>query len=270
MPDVETKPHLSPSQLGMFFRCAEQYRRRYICGEKVPPGIALVIGSSVHKCVEADMRSKLETKELLKDKEIKSKAHDFATTELAGELFLTDDEQSDEKKLKKAVEKMVITLAVCHHKELAPKIEPNKVEEAVRLRLTNYPFDIEARLDLRDSLGVIHDLKTAGRSPSQQEADTNTGLTIYHWASSIIGPPHVDTVVLDALIKTKKPKIVTLNSTRSEEDYKVILRKAVQAWESIQKQVFTPCEPGHWLCNPKYCGYYPTCKYVSQTHRPKT
>ena len=31
-----TKPHLSASQLNMIGRCGEQYRRRYVEGEKIP------------------------------------------------------------------------------------------------------------------------------------------------------------------------------------------------------------------------------------------
>lgn len=41
--------YLSVSQLDTFTRCGEQFRRRFMEGECIPPGIAARIGSGVHK-----------------------------------------------------------------------------------------------------------------------------------------------------------------------------------------------------------------------------
>ena len=48
MKKPDEKPYLSPSQMGMYCRCGEQYRRRYIEKEIIPPGFALIKGGSVH------------------------------------------------------------------------------------------------------------------------------------------------------------------------------------------------------------------------------
>lgn len=53
--------HISASQLVTFARCPEQWRRRYIEGDIIPPGIAALRGSGVHKGAETAMRSKIET-----------------------------------------------------------------------------------------------------------------------------------------------------------------------------------------------------------------
>jgi hypothetical protein len=44
--------HLSASSIGMFRRCPEQFRHRYILGEKERPGEALLIGSAFHTGLE--------------------------------------------------------------------------------------------------------------------------------------------------------------------------------------------------------------------------
>ena len=44
--------HISPSMLGLFCRCQEAFRRRYIEGIKLPPGIAACIGTGMHKGAE--------------------------------------------------------------------------------------------------------------------------------------------------------------------------------------------------------------------------
>ena len=55
--------HLSISQLGMFQRCGEQWRRRYLDEEVFPPGIAARVGSGVHKAAEINFKSKMQTGE---------------------------------------------------------------------------------------------------------------------------------------------------------------------------------------------------------------
>ncbi len=32
--------------------------------------------------------------------------------------------------------------------------------------------------------------------------------------------------------------------------------------QGLAKGVFVPAQPTSWVCDPRYCGYYPTCKYV--------
>ena len=45
---ADERNHISFSQLNLFSNCAEAYRRRYILGEIIPPGVALLKGSGVH------------------------------------------------------------------------------------------------------------------------------------------------------------------------------------------------------------------------------
>lgn len=267
----ESKPHLSPSQLSMFYRCGMQYYFRYMLGERKPPGIALVVGRSVHETVEADMLSKLHEGELLSDEDIKGRANDTAKAYLEEDVVLSADEKKrGEKKVKGAAVNEAVALSICHHKKLAPKIEPDQVERGVRLVLKAYPFDIEGRLDLRDTKGRVHDTKTAKNKWPQRRVDTDTGLTFYHWASKIIGPPHSKTVYLDCLTKTKTPMAVTISSSRSKKDHEVLLRRAINVWEAIGAGIFIPCSPDAWVCCRKFCGYFGNCKYATrERRRPK-
>lgn len=267
----ETKPHLSPTQLNMYWRCGQQYYHRYILGERRPPGIALVVGRSVHESVEADMLSKLQDGELLETEEITDRVRDAITGYLQGELILSDLEREEgEARTKATAVDLTVALSLLHHTDLAPTIEPDQVERGVRLVLKGHPFDIEMRLDLRDTGGHIRDTKTAARKWPQARVDTDTGLTMYHWASKTIGPPHSDDVFLDCLTKTKTPKAVTLETTRDDEDHTVALRRAVNMWEAREKGIFVPCTPDAWVCSPKFCGYFESCPYATRPRRPKT
>ena len=65
---------ITSSMLNMFFRCPEQFRRRYLEGEIIPPGIAAAIGKSVHKAAEENHKHKL-----LKEEDLpKDYLQDFA------------------------------------------------------------------------------------------------------------------------------------------------------------------------------------------------
>src|SRR5262245_53358202 len=55
--------HLSATSIGMFRRCPEQFRHRYLLGEKERPGEALVIGSMFHSTLEHNYRQKIESHE---------------------------------------------------------------------------------------------------------------------------------------------------------------------------------------------------------------
>lgn len=61
---MSDKKHLSISQINMLGRCGEQYRRRYIEGEKIPPGIAALVGRGVDDSVTINLQNKIDTGDL--------------------------------------------------------------------------------------------------------------------------------------------------------------------------------------------------------------
>ena len=60
MTEKKKRP-ISPSQIDMFSRCGEQYRRRYIEKDRLPPGVAMIRGRGVHEGVAENMRQKRHT-----------------------------------------------------------------------------------------------------------------------------------------------------------------------------------------------------------------
>ena len=49
------------SSLSTWENCPEQFRRRYVEGEIIPPGLAAHIGTGVHRAAEVNHRAKLAT-----------------------------------------------------------------------------------------------------------------------------------------------------------------------------------------------------------------
>ena len=90
------KPQLHISGINTFTRCGEQFRRRYICGEKIPPGIALIVGIATDKSVSANLKNKIDTDELLPIEAVQSFASDAVENQFnAGEILLDDEQKKD-------------------------------------------------------------------------------------------------------------------------------------------------------------------------------
>ena len=47
------------SNLGTALRCGEQFRRRYIEGERIPPGVAAGRGTGVHNANDVNLSQKV-------------------------------------------------------------------------------------------------------------------------------------------------------------------------------------------------------------------
>jgi len=55
--------HLSASSIGMFRRCPEQFRHRYLLGQKERPGESLLVGSAFHEALEHNYKQKIQSHE---------------------------------------------------------------------------------------------------------------------------------------------------------------------------------------------------------------
>ena len=53
------KPYISPSQLNTFENCGEAYKRRYLDKEIIPPVVAALRGTGVHRGAEMNFVQKI-------------------------------------------------------------------------------------------------------------------------------------------------------------------------------------------------------------------
>src|SRR3990167_5757448 len=123
MPDP--KPQLHQSGMDMLFKCGEQYYRRYVKGEKIPPGIAAVIGSATHKSIEANLSAKIQGGELLPVEWVQQVARDELEGIWKGGIKLDKDELAKGMKaLKGEAIDTAVALSGLHRTNLAPSLEP--------------------------------------------------------------------------------------------------------------------------------------------------
>lgn len=262
-----SKPQLHWTQISMYTNCGEQYRRRYIEGEKIPPGIALIIGSSTHKSVEHNMKHKFETGELVSLEEVQDVARD-ATTNRFNEEDVRLSEEEKQKGINLVLAEAVdttVALAGLHHGTLAPAIEPAKIESAWVMEISGYDYDLAGRIDLKEKNGTVRDVKTTGKAPSVGQADKMDQLTLYALGDWVLeGKTVIPPLAVDFLVKTKIPKAITQTTTRDREDFQTLLARIEAVSLGLERGVFPPTSRDNWLCNPKWCGYFQTCRYVKR------
>ena len=51
------------------------------------------------------------------------------------------------------------------------------------------------------------------------------------------------------------------------DDLAPVVARAQGLLDSVQRGRFLPAEPGHWMCGPKWCGYWWSCPYISNARK---
>lgn len=258
------RPHLSPSALEMYAKCGEAYRRRYIEGDKIPPGVAMLRGTGIHGGVETNMRQKIETHADLPVKEIVDAAVAKFDAELAGGYSLSTEEQSRGAAVVIGETRdTVATLAELAGAEVCPEYQPAAVEQAVRIELPHLSHDVLGVIDLVDDQSRVIDLKTAAKSKSQADADGSTQLTVYSAMHHVLRGEPPKELRLEVLVSTKTPKRQTLVTHRGERDIAALAARLEAVTNGVGKGVFAPAPDGAWWCGPKWCGYFHSCPFVN-------
>lgn len=254
--------HLSVSQLGTFQRCAEQWRRRYIEGEMIPPGISARVGTGVHRAAEVNFLSKLENGEDMPLDAVQDCAAEAYDKALQDGVFFAPDELPGAKIAMAEGKDTAVSLATLFRKQLAPGIQPWLIERKVWLNVPGIPLPLVAILDLYTADKALRDLKTSGKKWSEDKAHTSPQPTIYREAVREVTGEYPASLKFDVLVSTKTPTLQTLPTHRDEDDLQILVRQFNIMLDSIYAGIFPPAQPDHWGCSMKWCGYYFTCPHI--------
>lgn len=261
-----SKPHLSSSSLGLFLRCPEAYRRRYVEGEKGKPNLAMVKGKAFHSSVEANMRAKIDTGQALPVRELYQLMEDTLSDELkeSGESDDNGEHADDVKNFVRA-----------HYHLQAPDYQPTETEVAFRIELDSCGHDYVGYIDMIGTVcetdtPVIVDWKTTGKKPanrSQHDSDQLTG----YYASKVDELGENVELRLDCLTGNKSPKVKrhVLPTRRDSEDLVAFAQKINIASKVIEQGLFPPASSQTWWCAASWCQFHSTCKYVNPNRRTK-
>ena len=254
--------HLSTSQLGTFQRCGEQWRRRYIEGDIIPPGIAARIGSGVHRAAELNWREKLASGKDLPLDTVQDAAADAYHAELQNGVFFSPEERSGAAIAMAEGKDTAVRLATVMRNELAPHIQPALVEQRVVLDI-GLELPVVTVLDLYTKEGALRDLKTASKPWSEDKAHASAQPTVYRESVRAITGTYPAMIAFDVLVNAKKgASLQTIETARTSDDLRIIVAQFEIMLNSIRAGIFPPAMADSWLCSPRWCGYYYTCPYI--------
>lgn len=255
------KPQLHWSHLNMLLRCGAQYAFRYIDGLKRPPAVAMLIGSATHKGVEHNMLAKRDGIECRAEDVSEVTAEEVESRWRADGVALDQEEKSQgEASVRGEAKDSAVALALLHYRELAPSITPVHVERKwVIATPDTMTMDLSGTIDLQEA-NILHDTKTAKRSPPAGAADGSDQLTLYAIACLKLDG-RIPELQIDSLVKTKTPKAVIQKTVRTEDDMNVFLRRVAVVQRSIQSGIFLPAPADSWICSEKFCGFTGVCTY---------
>jgi len=256
--------YLSISQVNMFIRCGLQYEMRYIKDMISPPGVTLVEGSSIHKALEVGLREKMDTGKVA-PASVMEDAWYGAWKEKKKEV--EDWGEEGETQIASAIEKRGPVFINDYRNINMPLINPVGVEQRFWTTIGKHNIPALGYIDLLDedkpgqlNGRVVVDHKVVKSSKSQGETDSDPQLTLYSKVSQ------TNRVRFDCFVKTKTPKIKTIESTRTKKDYLWLSQIFDRVGEAINLGVFLPADPTGWGCTPKFCGYYRVCRGKGKTY----
>jgi len=261
------KKHISMTQLTMLWRCGEQYRRRYVKGERIPPGIALITGTATHRGIELNLKHKIEKNELLPIDVVEDIAREEVIKRWEQGVLLEPEEKSrGEKVVKGEVIDVSTKLAKVHRVNLAPKLNPKSIEKPFALDIKeNNEYGVKGVIDIIETKGekkeIIRDTKTAARV-QKDAAEKSLQLTMYALAEKVNGNKPSE-LYIDFLHKTKF-EIITQKTKRTNADFEVLLNRIANGLKQLQAGIFPPSNPDQWWCSKKFCGYYDSCPFVKR------
>jgi CRISPR/Cas system-associated exonuclease Cas4 (RecB family) len=255
---IETRTHLSPTQVNMFLRCPAQWYYRYVRGLKRPPSGAATLGSAVDTGITHNYLQKIEThQDLVLDEVLDAFSTGF-------EARKTETLWEAEEEPNKVKDDGVRVLSL-YHKEAAPKVQPTSVQERVELEIPNFSYRFVAVPDVIEHERVIRDTKVVKRSPARNnEAFVATPthqdqMVAYALAYRVTQGRAEKSCFVDYLVRTKTSKLVQVpfQVTSTHLTYYKNLIGLVA--KQIEAQIFTPNRQHH-LCSRRYCGYWEECE----------
>jgi hypothetical protein len=253
----------------MYCRCPEAYRRRYLEREIIPPGIAMLQGTAVHRAAAQNFQQKIESHQDITPTAMGAlAASEFESAVMAGVSFTEAEEGRGTRAVLGEAADAAVAMAEFHGAVQAPDYQPILVEHTVRIPLPMASHDLLGIIDLADDQDRVTDFKTSARRKSQADADGSIQLTTYAAAFRAATHRPAKELRLDTIVrlKTKIDRDILLTA-RDGRDFEALARRINVVSQAIAAGIFPPATAGAWWCSPTWCGYWRTCPYVNSERR---
>jgi len=255
----DVKPQLHQSHLSLLYRCGYKFSRVVIEQEREPATIPLIVGTSTHATVARNLNNTIEKGSLLTKQAVQDYARDDFMKEWQDSPIVFNDREAAQgiQKSRDHAQDQAIRLVTAHHYELAPKIRAKQVERKWVLNAKDHDYDLSGTIDVDEGID-IRDTKTCKTNLGQRIVDTSEQYTFYAFAKYMIDGKMPEYVHQDNIVKPTARRdayCATYKSTRTKDDFEVVMRRFDQATKIIKAGIYAPANPIDWWCSPEFCGF---------------
>ncbi len=247
--------HLSVSQINLYLQCSLKYRFQYI--DRLPKpfkAAGLAFGSAVHSAISWLHREKATgTAVTLARLYAIFEADWFSHTAEAEVRFKNGDDAGKLIMQGREILGLYFQSPVEH-------VEATDVAFTVPLvhpeNGHGLPVPLEGFMDLVEVGGGLVEFKTSAQSMSQKDVDEHLQLSAYGYAYERLHQRPPKSFRIIDFVKTKSPKMITLETRREKSDYTRFYSIASQVCQAIQGGIFFP--KAGYLCAD--CEYEMPCR----------
>jgi len=235
--------HYSISQLNQYKKCPASWYFGYVEKIKFIPGSSLVLGRAVHKAIELNFKQKITSYMDLPLSDVIREYYKSFDKEAITATFREDENIGE-------IREGGAKILTMFHTKRSPEIFPAKVEEPFEIMVLGHLF--VGRIDLIDESGMLMDIKTSSKTPSDISADYLLQLTMYSRAKGLTQ------CRLETMVNKKQPDCITqvMEITDAHQKHLDNVIKGVVC--GMENQViYTNRES--FLCSDKWCSYWKEC-----------
>lgn len=247
--------HLSSSQINLYLQCSLKYKFQYVDEFPKPfKSSGLAFGSAVHSALSWLNKERMNGNNVALERLHKIFDADWYSLKAENEIrYKTGEEEMKLTVLGKE-------LLGLYFEEPYKAVKGTEIPFAVPIinpqTGQRLGIDLEGVIDLIEEDDMITEFKTSAQIMDPKEVATHLQLTIYSYAFEALThrPPKLLRVI--DFVKTKKPKLILLETKRTKADYLRFFFLSGQVLKGIRSQVFFP-RSGFWC---KDCEYSDHCR----------
>ncbi|RLC87685.1 MAG: hypothetical protein DRJ03_05260 [Chloroflexi bacterium] len=247
---------LSISQIQTFLRCQRMWALRYVEGLKIPPPGAALIGSLTERALEVALQPVLEGK--------RPEPLDVVEDVFA-EGFKEARDLADwrDDKPEKLFEDARVALRG-YHKKQVPKLRPVALQERRSKFVAPAGMEVVGIADLREAAKIV-DWKTSKRKVSTQRS---RAYAVQLHTYQALWPQSEGLELHNLVLGREEPLILPVEAEEDPERVWALFWQVKTGIEiALRTGVFLPASLDHWICSPKWCGFWDVCQ--SRDWRPE-
>jgi CRISPR/Cas system-associated exonuclease Cas4 (RecB family) len=260
-------PFLRPSVLVAWGKCPKQVEYFYVQGRRVPPGIAVTFGKSIHKTVlDLDQQSRIDGKGYRSVSELKEFFHD----DFQKEFEFVDAADPDALRLGgheaafgQYTDQGVLLLE--RYNEKRDAYAGRSVESVIEVPFADTVLRGTLDVDFDDSSFLDIKTRDFSKKGAKRQSLSNIQYRRQYQAYSAAKAKltgKVDQYVSEAnWYKCDKPFIEVQQVTNGPAQHEYIENVAAEINKSINAGAFPPVDKSSqqaWVCSARFCGMWPS------------